>query len=347
MIYDYILVGQGISGTILSHRLISKGKSVLIFDNNHLHSSTKIAAGIINPITGRKFVKSWIIDDLIPEAIKCYKELETDLNIKLVHQANIVRVIFNAESQRYWERIILNDSAERYISKNPDLSSYKNILHPIYDFGEVQNSYRIDVASLVKKFQEEWMQSGILINEQFDFNHLTFNESEIIYKSHKAEKIIFCEGYRSIYNPLFNYLPFQPVKGEAIKFSIDNFEANKMLRHKHFIVPLSEGIFWSGGGYQWDVIDETPSPSFLKNWKSDMNKILQVEPIIHTHQAAVRPAVKGRRPLLGNHPIYKNAYIFNGMGTKGASLVPYWSKHFVNHLLKNNNIDKQVDIKRF
>ena len=81
MKYDYIIVVQGIAGTLLTHLLIKKGKKVFVIDNGHKSSSTKIAAGLMNPITGRRYVKSWKYQELYDFAIKTYKEFDELLNM--------------------------------------------------------------------------------------------------------------------------------------------------------------------------------------------------------------------------------------------------------------------------
>lgn len=347
MTYDYLIVGQGVAGTVLAHNLIALGKSVHLIDNNHLSSSTKAAAGIINPITGRRFVKSWMIDQLLPVALENYIALEKLLDIKIVNQANIIRVIFNEESQRHWERVQLNESALKYIVKEPNISTYEQILKPIFGFGELKHSYRIDMAQLIQSFQQYAISEKILTLEDFDYDNLTFDESLVNYKGLKSTRIVFCEGYKAMESPLFKDLPFQPAKGQAILFKLDKFNATKMLRHRQFMVPFADDTFWSGGGYQWDDLNENISKEFLDKWTEDMSDILNQKPKVISHTAAVRPAVKGRRPFLGNHPKHKNAYIFNGMGTKGASLVPYWAEHLISHMEKGEAIAKEVDILRF
>lgn len=74
-IYDFVVVGQGLAGTLLSYFLHKNGKSVLIIDDNFKGSSSKVAAGIVNPITGKNFIKSWRIHDFLPEARRTYDEL--------------------------------------------------------------------------------------------------------------------------------------------------------------------------------------------------------------------------------------------------------------------------------
>ena len=347
MIYDFLIVGQGVAGTVLAHKLMQEQQSICVIDNHHHLSSSKIAAGLVNPITGRKYVKSWMIDELIPASIKTYTELEKLLDIQILHHANIIRSIPHREAQLNWERIALNDSATKYIVDKPSLGNYESILHPVFDFGELTNSFRVNLKLVLNTFRDHLLKKKRIILEDFDHSSLSFDESLITYKGLQARKIVFAEGSQAIHNPLFSYLPFQPAKGESIIFKLENFHAKKILRHRHFMVPFGDGKFWSGGGYDWSNFDDVITDEFREKWLIEMSEILKVTPEIIDHQAAVRPAVKGRRPLVGNHPSAKNVYIFNGMGTKGASLVPFWADDLVNHLLKGNEISEEVTIKRF
>ena len=66
MMYDYLLIGQGIAGTALSYQLLKRGKNVLLIDKKRNDSSSRVAAGLFNPITGRRMIKTWLADKLFP-----------------------------------------------------------------------------------------------------------------------------------------------------------------------------------------------------------------------------------------------------------------------------------------
>jgi glycine/D-amino acid oxidase-like deaminating enzyme len=42
------------------------------------------------------------------------------------------------------------------------------------------------------------------------------------------------------------------------------------------------------------------------------------------------------------HPQHKNLGIFNGLGSKGISLAPYWANHLVEHILEKKPLDSEV-----
>ncbi|MEX0882137.1 MAG: FAD-binding protein, partial [Cyclobacteriaceae bacterium] len=49
---DFLLIGQGLAGTVLSYRLIKAGFKVHLIDKDEEGTSSKVAAGLYNPITG-------------------------------------------------------------------------------------------------------------------------------------------------------------------------------------------------------------------------------------------------------------------------------------------------------
>ena len=50
---------------------------------------------------------------------------------------------------------------------------------------------------------------------------------------------------------------------------------------------------------------------------------------------------------MGNHPLHSNVYIFNGLGTKGVSLAPYFAKEMLGFLENNKVLLDEANIERF
>ena len=82
---EFLIIGQGVSGTWLSYYLEKANKSFIVIDNQRPNSASRVAAGIINPVTGRRIVKTWMIDELLSFLIPAYEELGTELNINSVN----------------------------------------------------------------------------------------------------------------------------------------------------------------------------------------------------------------------------------------------------------------------
>src|SRR5687768_11133966 len=102
MKYDFLVVGHGLAGAILTHTLQKHGFTVLIVDTEKPNSASNVAAGLINPVAGKRFAKSWLADTFIPAAETFYRNLETELNSTLFHQKPILKLFSSIEEQNTW-----------------------------------------------------------------------------------------------------------------------------------------------------------------------------------------------------------------------------------------------------
>jgi glycine/D-amino acid oxidase-like deaminating enzyme len=64
-------------------------------------------------------------------------------------------------------------------------------------------------------------------------------------------------------------------------------------------------------------------------------------------EAGVRPSSNDRRPILGALDKDNKSFVFNGLGSKGVALAPYFSLQLANFITEGTAIDREVDIKRF
>lgn len=343
---DYIIVGQGIAGTILAHCAKQSGKTILVIDESRAHSPSKISAGIINPITGRKYVKSWMIDELLPEAEAVYQSLSELLGFTVFQQQHIIRAFSGNEEESNWLVRSSVPDFQRYVQDEVDLGIYKDIAIPAYGYGEIKGGGRVQVKELIAAYRAELAKKEELLAEKFDFSVANITAEKIDYKGITAEKIIFCEGMGIKENPFFEYLPVWGNKGEVLIIKIPNFSPKKLLKKGVFLVPIAEEKYWVGSTYYREFEDAVPSEHGLATLVKKLDKILDVPYEIVEHLAAIRPTILDRQPLLGTHHTFKNLVIFNGMGTKGASLAPYWAKHLIAALENNTPIDKQANIAR-
>ena len=354
---DFIIVGQGLAGSVLAYNLLKKGQKVVVIDKyteGERKSSSQIAAGVISPITGMRFVKSWRIDEFLPVARTFYLEIEKILGVKIWHERLIVRTLRNIEEENNWLLRSTFPDYQPYFGKNtPSVSdSYKAHFKPFYALSEVKNAAQVNLPALVHAFLQYFEQKQLFVNDDFDTNALSISENDITYKDIRASKIIFCEGVNAINNPYFNYLPFNPDKGELLLVRIPNLNLNQIFKNKMSIVPLhdTEGgqkdLYWVGATNKWHFENNLPESVNKELIINELNKTLNIPFEIIDHRSAVRPTVKDRRPLLGMHPEHAPLGIFNGFGTKGASLVPFLANHFTDFLLNETPLAKEVDIKR-
>ena len=99
---NIFIVGQGLAGTLLAWNLRRRGGEVTIADADLPGSASAVAAGIINPVTGKRFVKSWRFDEFFPVARATYLALEQELGVPIWQEQPIVRLLATAEEANDW-----------------------------------------------------------------------------------------------------------------------------------------------------------------------------------------------------------------------------------------------------
>ncbi len=344
---DFIVVGQGLAGTLMAAQLIAAGQKILVIDDSHRSSSSLVAAGIINPITGKRIVKSWLIDELLKSAFVTYKNLEIALNCELLEPKNIIRTLTDAADENEWISRSVREELAYFVEKNANLDGWEAVVKPEFAYSEILGA-RVDLSALITKYREILDRKNLLLEEKFDFDSLVIHSNSISYKNIIAEKIIFCEGQLVRFNPFFNYLPFEVSKGEIFEIKIPNFESNKIYKKNNILINQQKNSnYWVGAGNYWDFQNDMPSELGYTDLVNLLDEILGVPYEIAHHKAAIRPSTKTRRPFLGKHPKYDNLLIFNGLGAKGTALAPYFSAHLCNFIFDKKPLMQEVDIAKY
>ncbi len=344
---DLLIVGQGLAGTLLADALMRKGHSFHMIDKRMPGTASQVAAGIINPITGRRFLKSWRFDDLLPVAKEVYARLEHDLGIKVFRRMPLLRSIFSVREENDWLARSADPLYADYIRETADLGNYKGLLQPARGYGEVLQAGQVDLSALLDAFRERLVGKGWITNARFDPAQLFLEKEKISYGALRARFVCFCEGYRGAENPWFGHLPFKGDKGDVLIVRFPEARFDRILKHKVFIVPLPDQKYWVGSTYVHRFDEPGPLPDGRRILEERLRETVRTPFVVEQHLAAVRPTVSDRRPLIGRHPEEPRLLIFNGLGTKGASLGPFWARHMVDFIFRDSQLDPEVDISRF
>lgn len=343
--YDFIIVGQGIAGSMLAWFLLEAGKRILIIDEFNANTASRVASGIINPVTGKRLVKSWKADKLMPFADRTYRHLEKELNAHFFSRTAICRLFSNKEDYLFFRQKNELGQLPEYVKPLTGVPDCFNdsVLGGI----EISDAFHLDYPVLLSSLRKFFLERKILLDEKIDFEYIRLLQGAVSYKDVEALKIIFCEGSHAMKNPYFRWLPFNLAKGEVITVRMENFPDDCIWHKGVFILPLENNLFRVGATYEWNFADEYPSETGKNELAERLSKAIRIPFEIIEHKAAIRPTVADRRPLIGLHPKYSQVGIFNGLGTKGASLAPFLSEQFATHLVNGSPLDEEVNINRF
>lgn len=323
------------AGTFLSHELLKSGRSVLVVDNFFKECAGLVGAGICNPITGMRFVKTWKSDEIFPHLQELYGPVESLLQRKFFFKKDIIRVLKSEEEAEIWQKkLFKNDYGSFADVSTPLPDTYKDLLKTPFGSFFIRNAGWVDMASLITSWREFLKGKGLLIESELLLKDVKIHNDGIEWNGISARKLIFCGGWRDKENPFFQYIEFQPTKGEVLTLLLKDFPEDFSISSKFFILPIGGGIFRAGASNDWDNLNEIPTEFGKQEILEGIRSFLKTDIEIIDHKAGIRPALKDRHPYYELHPDIPQLGIFNGLGAKGASLAPYLAREFAQTLLK-------------
>lgn len=346
MHYDHFIIGHGLAGAVLAHTLLDRTRSVKVFDPDPRISSSKVAAGVYNPVVVKRAVKCWMADDIFPYAMKFYSSMEKKLGEQLIIDRPLVRIIHDEKEGEVWTDRAASGALEPYLGKGPIDEVVNGPFKADHGTAVVHQAGNLRLKQFLSSSKDHLTAEGVFEQIRIDHAHIAVNEGRIIMGDDTAESVIFCEGYAGHANPWFAHLPFSPTKGEVIVIKTD-MVLDAIVNKRIFILPIGDGLFKVGSTFNWRTIDEETTPAGRAELEEQLQRIYTVDYEVVEHLAGVRPSVSDRRPLIGRHHEQNNVLIFNGMGTRGVSYAPYLAANLADHIEQGLPIEPEADIQRF
>jgi len=345
---NYLIVGQGIAGTLFSYVLWKNKRDFLIVNSGTIPSSTSAAAGIMNPITGKFLALSWNYDKFFPAAVRVYHELMKDLHIDPSIDKAIVRALKDEKMLNEWQYRESQEQYSNFMTTHSMSEEELKLVGSYPGFGKTKYSFQVPIAQITKAWNQKMEADGFLINERFDLEDFQTVSDHTTYKDATFDHAIFCEGSHVVENPYFNFLPFDPAKGEVLLVKLPDWKADYIYKNQLFIAPwVDEGVFWVGSNYEWKTKDwgtsEEKQAWIYEQLRSSYHGRIEVV----GKMAGIRPAIKDRKPVLGRHPRHKQIGIFNGLGTKGTSLGPLCAAMLFAHFEEGVDLPDELSVNRF
>lgn len=344
--FDYLIVGQGLAGTCLAHCLESNfNKKVFFVDRDGGERCSRKAAGTFNPIVPRTFTSTWKSHELIPFLNNFYREFGEKLGLNLLNHQPVFKMFHDANQRNVWKDKSKDEATAPFMD-HEIVEKIEGVTGP-FGFGVVKQSGNIDMVGMLDAYRIHLKEKDLLLEESFDYDCLEFKKEHIEYKNMKVNKVVFCLGHENKENPFFKDLPFKLAKGEILIIKVKNWNPKGIINNKINIVPMGNELYWAGSTFDWENLNTEVSQAGKKGLIAQIKKTISVEFEVVEHVAGIRPTVRDRRPLLGEHQKLKNIYVFNGMGTRGVMLAPYFANQMALHMEYGEKLDKEADIRRF
>jgi len=317
-----LIVGQGLAGTLLAWEFERAGIPFAMVDAGHAAAASRVGAGIINPITGRRLVKSWRIDALRPMAAAAYRGLEAELGAPLWRERRVWRSFADdRERQVFAEKVARGELA------------------PFAGAGDaegfwIEQAASVDPVTLLAATRARWQASGQLREARVEWADVVGMH----------DLVIDCTG------PVggrFDFVPWETSKGEILTLEVDGLDPEVILNRGHWILPVGPGRAKVGATAEPGRTDAVPTDEGRARLEASAAAILGRPFRVVNHEAGVRITLPDRHPVAGRHPDNPHLGVCGGLGSKGSLWAPWLARQWVNHLTEGVPFDPAVDVARF
>lgn len=327
---DVLILGQGLAGTLLAWELEQAGIGFSLVDPGPAGAATTAAAGIINPITGRRLVKSWRIETWRPAARETYRALEAGLGVPLWRDLRVRRRFADERERNTW----------REKHARGELAPYAGVADD--DGFWIEQAARVDLGALMAAARAKWLATGRLREE-------TFSAVDLERETARHALVIDCTGRMAAAGGTFAFVPWEFSKGEVLELAVDGLDPEVVLNCRHWLVSVGPGAAWVGATHEPGARDAGPTPAARAALEASARDLLgAATPFAVTGQrAGVRVNLPDKRPIAGRHPQRPRLGLVNGLGAKGALWAPSLARQWVEHLKSAAPFDPAVDVARF
>ena len=344
---DYIIVGQGLAGSSIALELLNHGRRIMVIDRGDKNQASRVAAGLFNPITGKNFVKTWKADEIFPCLHRFYAGAQQLMSQRFFFPMPLYRPFLSVREQNEWMGKSVEKDFREYVA---DVKASPYFPQQVNDpFGGLllRQTGFLDTATYLTSIRDYLLSRQSFQLSIFNEDNLIIDDRGVAYEHYRAKRIIFCQGAAALSNKWFRNLPIRALKGEILTIKTQ-WKTHVILNRGVYMVPGSvSGEFRVGSTYK--VNDHSPgnSEEGRAELEARLNELIVFPYEVVGQNWGTRPAAPDRRPILGHHAEFEQLVIFNGLGTKGVSLAPYFSGLLYRWLETRDPLPKEVDVTRY
>lgn len=345
---DTLIVGHGLAGAILAWFLKEKGQRVTIIDDSFNKSASVIAAGIVNPLTGKRFVVSKNVDTILPFSVNFYQSCENKFDQQFFFPIPMLRLFNTEQEKQLLHKRVSQPGYEKYIGKKISPRHIEPKIVGSWEGFLQNNTGYLDIRSFLQNIKNHFETVNQLIESKLNYAEIAIQRNCVYWKQIRAKRIIFCEGSGAQKNPWFDWLPFQFAYGSILTVRANESLPKYIINNGKWVLPLDHNTLRIGSTFHWQPLNHQARDADKQQLINGLFSMLKLNDgyNITNQQDGVRPSTLDKSPFIGMHQNQPCIGIFNGFGAKGVMTIPYYAELFSNHLLYGDELPAPVSINR-
>ncbi len=327
---NVLVIGQGIAGTTLAWELQRRGADFLVVDRPVAETASRVAAGLVNPLTGRVFRPGWRQEECLPAADRFYLETERELKGSWWQKTPIFRELEKDDQEEIWQERQMDEASAAYAGPLfPWPRGWQGKGKAAYTRG----SAVLHVEQLVNTARTHWERAGRFVEAEVNPGDIAGTKGDLTWNGRRFTHAVWCTGWEAGLHPGMLPLKGRPSKGTIIDVKLPGLEWDAGVLHFGHWLVLNKGEWRFGATYAWawEAPGIAEAPAVQELTLSLMQRYQGGIEIIRS-RAAVRPIIRRSQPVAGPVPGLDGQYVFSGLGSKGVTTSPWTAACLAEHL---------------
>lgn len=314
------IVGQGMAGSMLAWQLERAGTPFRIFDRGHAVAASRVGAGLVSPLTGRRLVPTWGFAAWRDDVLRDYRELEDELGIEIVREMRIRRRFRDAAQRELFEQRTRVPEVARWVEGIDESGLW------------LRGALQVETGKLIAALRRRWLDLGCL------------EEREMVDSGESSIPTIWCVGAGDM--PL-DKIPWEPSRGELIVGELDGLAEDVVLNDGQWLLPLGGGEVRVGSTFDRVDLQSGSTAEGVAQLKTAATR-LAGKPLTNVRgEAGLRVTVPDRRPVVGWVDEGKTMGVLAGLAAKGALWAPALARQWAADGLAGDHLHQAVRATRY
>lgn len=314
----------------------------MIVDPNERQTCSRIAAGLVTPITGKRVKPSWRVGELLPVALEHYRKVERFAGAEFYHELPLVRLFRDPREVQWWRGREGEAGLDRWVDPDAPMVNAAQFHSEFGGFvqrgsGWLDTAAYLEASRAFFETQGAWRQ-GVVREEAIEPL-----DNCVRCAGEDFSRVVFCRGAdERAGSRFFSWLKFDCARGVIASLKA-GLQENRMINRGCWLLPRGDGHWRAGSTYEFDL--NTSMEASLADLRGKLSLLLRVPFEISGAQAGIRPIIQHRQLVLGPHPAHPRVCAFNGLGSKGVLRAPFFARMLAEHLLDDKPPAPDVDVR--
>ncbi len=346
---DFLIIGQGLAGSLFALHAIERGKRVLVVDRDEAETSSKVAAGLVTPIAGGRFHLPTSLPERLAYASLWYERHEEALKASFYHPTPIARLFQHEDEAQRWHNKLHDpkEAAKLEGFWKPLPSSYNESSQIVRKHGGflMQRGGWMDIPTFLNATQRFLLRSLSYAISEFDSNELELTSLGARWQNVETTQVVFAQGWQGNDSPFFDWLPMNAAKGEILELSAPCLKPDDtIINSGGWAIPTRNGRWRVGSTYDHNFEHTSTTETGRLAVLQKFHSMVDTDFATVSHRAGIRPIIKRSNPFIGRHPKHPQLALLNGFGSKGVINGPWFAKLLLSHLLDGESIPRDNDL---